>query len=112
MSLDKLTAKFQSALSEAQSIALGQDHGFIEPEHLMKALLEQNGGSVYALLTKAKVNVGVLKKNLDDAIGRLPKVSGMGGEIHVSNQLAKLLNLTDKLAQKHGDAYISSEFFV
>ncbi|MCX7114732.1 MAG: ATP-dependent chaperone ClpB [Gammaproteobacteria bacterium] len=112
MSLDKLTAKFQSALSEAQSIALGQDHGFIEPEHLMKALLEQSGGSVYALLTKANVKVGTLKKSVDEALTRMPKVSGIGGDIHLSNQLAKLLNLTDKLAQKQGDAYISSEFFI
>lgn len=112
MRIDKLTAKFQTALSDAQSLALGKDNGFIEPEHLMKALIEQADGSVRPLLMKAKVDVASLRTQLDDAIERLPKVSGTGGEIHVSNTLNRLLNLTDKYAQQHGDSYISSEFFV
>lgn len=109
---DKLTAKFQMALSDAQSLALGRDNGFIEPEHLMKALLDQSDGSARALLTKAKVNISAFTNQLDEALNRLPKVSGMGGDVHVSNGLNRLLNMTDKLAQQHGDSYISSDFFI
>ena len=112
MRMDKLTAKFQMALSDAQSLALGQDNGFIEPEHVMKALLDQEGGSCRPLLGKAGVNVPLFQSRLDEAIGKLAKVSGMGGDVHISNALNRLLNLTDKLAQQKKDAYISTELFV
>ncbi|NIL94521.1 MAG: ATP-dependent chaperone ClpB [Woeseiaceae bacterium] len=112
MRLDKLTSKFQIALAEAQSLAVGQDHQFVEPAHVMVALLDQQGGTVRGLLTKAGVNVNLLRSQLGDAVDRLPKVEGTGGDVHMSNDLGKLLNLTDKLAQKRGDQYISSELFV
>jgi ATP-dependent Clp protease ATP-binding subunit ClpB len=112
MRLDKLTSKFQMALADAQSLAVGQDHQFIEPSHLMVALLDQQGGSVRGLLTKAGANVNLLRSQLGDAIDRLPKVEGAGGDVHFSNDLGKLFNITDKLAQKRDDQYISSELFV
>ncbi|PWY56224.1 ATP-dependent chaperone ClpB [Legionella qingyii] len=112
MRMDKLTSKFQIALADAQSLALGRDNGFIEPEHLMKALLDQQGGSCRPLLSKAGVNIPLLRTLLDQALDKLPKVSGMGGDIHISNGLNRLLNLTDKLAQQKKDNFISSELFV
>ncbi|MDM7322910.1 MAG: ATP-dependent chaperone ClpB [Gammaproteobacteria bacterium] len=112
MRMDKLTAKFQQALAEAQSIAVGRDHQFIEPIHLLAALLDQEGGSVRALLQFAEVNVNQLRSQLHEALERLPKVSGVAGDVHVSNDLARLLNVTDKLAQQRKDAYISSELFL
>ena len=112
MRMDKLTSKFQVALADAQSLAVGQDHQFIEPAHLMVALLDQQGGSVRGLLTKAGGNVNLLRSQLGDQIDRLPKVEGSAGEVHLSNDLGKLLNMTDKLAQKRDDQYISSELFV
>ncbi len=112
MRLDKLTSKFQMALAEAQSLAVGQDHQFIEPAHLMVALLDQQGGTVRGLLTKAGANVNLLRSQLGDAIDRLPKVTGAGGDVHVGNDLARLFNLTDKLAQEREDQYVSSELFV
>ncbi len=111
MRLDKLTSKFQIALAEAQSLAVGQDHQFVEPVHVMVALVDQQGGGVRGLLTKAGVNVNLLRSQLGDAINRLPKVEGAGGDLHVSNELSKLFNLTDKLAQERNDQYISSELF-
>lgn len=112
MRMDKLTTKFQEALADAQSLALGKDHQFIEPIHVMIALLDQEGGSIRPLLAKAGVNVAQLRSELGKALDRLPTVQGVGGEVHISNELARVLNLTDKLAQKRGDAYISSELFV
>ncbi len=112
MRLDKLTSKFQMALADAQSLAIGRDHQYIEPAHLMVALLDQQGGSVRGLLTKAGANVNLLRSQLGEAIDRLPKVEGAGGDVHLSNDLNKLLNLTDKLAQERHDQYISSELFV
>jgi ATP-dependent Clp protease ATP-binding subunit ClpB len=112
MRFDKLTSKFQMALSDAQSLALGRDNSFIEPAHLMKALLDQEGGTVRPLLTQANVNMHKLRSKVNDALDRLPTVEGSGGEIHISNDLNNLLNLTDKLAQKRNDQYISSELFV
>src|SRR6188474_2887519 len=112
MRQDKLTSKFQIALADAQSMALGRDHQFIEPAHLMLALLDQEGGSVRPLLDKAGANLNALRSQLGQALDRLSTVEGTGGEVHFSNDLAKLLNLTDKLAQKRGDQYISSELFV
>lgn len=110
--MDKLTAKFQLALADAQSLALGKDHNFIESEHVMKALLDQSGGSCRPLLSKANVNLPLLHTLLDQALDKLPKVSGTGGEIHISNALSRLLNLTDKLAQQRKDSYIASELFI
>jgi ATP-dependent Clp protease ATP-binding subunit ClpB len=112
MRIDKLTSKFQLALADAQSMALGRDHQFIEPMHLMLALLDQQGGSVRSLLDKAGANLNALRSQLGQALDRLPKVEGTGGEVHLSNDLDKLLNITDKLAQKRGDQYIASELFV
>ncbi|MGB5332158.1 MAG: ATP-dependent chaperone ClpB [Woeseiaceae bacterium] len=112
MRLDKLTSKFQMALADAQSLAVGQDHQFIEPAHVMVALLDQQGGSGRGLLTKAGVNVNLLRSQLGDVIDRLPKVEGAGGDVHIGSDLTKLFNLTDKLAQQRDDQYISSELFV
>jgi len=112
MRMDKLTSKFQMALADAQSLALGQDHQFIEPVHLMIALLDQEGGSVRHLLTQADVNVNLLRSQLGEALDKLPQVEGAGGDVHISNDLSRLLNMTDKLAQKRKDQYISSELFV
>ncbi|XSG85328.1 MAG: ATP-dependent chaperone ClpB [Methylohalobius sp. ZOD2] len=112
MRMDKLTTQFQEALSDAQSLALGKDHQFIEPVHAMIALLDQEGGTVRPLLTKAGANVNQLRTELGKQLDRFPTVEGTGGEVVVSNALGRLLNLTDKLAQKRGDSYISSELFV
>jgi len=112
MRMDKLTSKFQMALADAQSLALGRDHQFIEPAHLMMALLDQQGGTVRPLLEKSGAKVSLLRSRLGEALDRLAKVEGSGGEVHVSNDLSKLLNLTDKIAQKRGDQYISSEIFI
>jgi ATP-dependent Clp protease ATP-binding subunit ClpB len=112
MRMDKLTSKFQLALADAQSLALGRDHQFIEPLHLMTALLDQEGGSVRHILDRAGTNVNLLRSQLGDALDRLPRVEGEAGEVHVSNDLNKLLNVTDKIAQKRGDQYIPSELFL
>ncbi len=112
MRMDKLTSKFQLALADAQSLAVGLDHQFIEPVHLMVALLDQQGGTVRGLLTKAGANVNLLRSQLGDAIDRLPRVEGAGGDVHLGNDLGKLFNITDKLAQQRKDQYISSELFV
>jgi ATP-dependent Clp protease ATP-binding subunit ClpB len=110
--MDKLTSKFQMALAEAQSLAVGLDHQFIEPAHVMIALLDQQGSSVRGLLAKSGVNVNLLRSQLGVALDRMPKVEGTGGEVHISNGLSRLLNITDKLAQKRNDQYVSSELFV
>ncbi|MCC5791842.1 MAG: ATP-dependent chaperone ClpB [Legionellaceae bacterium] len=112
MRMDKLTSKFQLALADAQSLAVGRDHNFIEPEHVLKALLDQDGGSTRPLLGKAGVNLAQLRNLLEQALNKLPQVSGTGGDIHISNTLGKLLNLTDKISQQHKDQYISSEMFL
>lgn len=113
MRTDKLTSKFQMALQEAQSLALGKDHQIIEPVHLMIALLDQKGGSTRGLLTNANVNVNQLRSSLGDALDRLPTVSGGdAGEVSISSSLGKLFNVTEKLAQKRNDQYISSELFL
>ncbi len=112
MRMDKLTSKFQLALSDAQSLAVGRDHQFIEPAHVMAALLDQEGGTVRPLLAQADVNVNLLRSQLDEALDRLPRVEGTGGDVQISNALSRLLNLTDKLAQQRKDTYISSELFV
>jgi ATP-dependent Clp protease ATP-binding subunit ClpB len=110
--MDKLTTKFQQALADAQSLAVGRDHQYIEPVHLMAALLDQQGGTARPLLEKSGVNVAKLRSELSGALERLPKVEGAGGEVLLGNDLNKLLNVTDKLAQQRGDQFISSELFV
>jgi ATP-dependent Clp protease ATP-binding subunit ClpB len=111
MRMDKLTSKFQMALADAQSLAVGRDHQYIEPAHLMVALLDQQGGGLRHLLDKAGVNVNRLRSRLGEALDRLPTVQGTPGEVHLSRDLDRLLNVTDKLAQQRGDQYISSELF-
>ncbi|MBS1211494.1 MAG: clpB, partial [Proteobacteria bacterium] len=112
MRMDKLTSKFQMALADAQSLALGRDHQFIEPLHVMMALLDQEGGTVRPLLGQAGGNVNQLRVALAERLDRMPKVEGVGGDVQISNDLSRLLNLTDKLAQKRGDKFITSEIFV
>ncbi|MDJ0740708.1 MAG: Clp protease N-terminal domain-containing protein, partial [Gammaproteobacteria bacterium] len=112
MRMDRLTSKFQMALGDAQSLAVGRDHQFIEPVHLLTALLDQEGGTVRHLLAQSDVNVNQLRSMLGDALDRLPSVQGAAGDVHVSNDLGRLLNQTDKLAQQRKDQYISSELFV
>jgi len=112
MRMDRLTSKFQMALADAQSLAVGRDNQFIEPAHVLLALVDQQGGAIRPLLDKAGVNVDVLRSSLLKAIDGLPKVEGAPGEVHLSNDLGRLLNVTDKLAQQKGDQYISSELFV
>ncbi|WP_224653591.1 ATP-dependent chaperone ClpB [Pectobacterium versatile] len=112
MRLDRLTNKFQLALADAQSLALGRDHQFIEPLHLMSALLHQDSGTVGPLLTVAGANLNHLKAEIDQAIMRLPQVEGTDGDVQPSNELVRALNMCDKLAQKRGDTFISSELFV
>ena len=112
MRMDKLTSKLQIALADAQSLALGRDNQFIEPVHLMIALLNQQGGSVRHLLAKAGANVNLLRSQLGEAVDRLVQVEGTPGEVHISNELNRLLNVMDKLAQDRGDQFITSELFV
>ena len=109
MRMDKLKNQLQLALADAESVALGRDHNFIEPVHLLSALLEQSGGASRPLLQKAGVDLAGLTSGVKDAIEALPRVSGTGGDVHMSNDLGRILNLSDKLAQQTGDAYISSE---
>jgi ATP-dependent Clp protease ATP-binding subunit ClpB len=110
--MDKLTTKFQQALADAQSLAVGRDHQFIDPAHVMLALLDSQGGTVRPLLVKAGVDTNRLRSELGSLLDRLARVEGNAGDVQVSNDLQRLLNVTDKLAQKRGDQFISSELFV
>ncbi len=112
MRMDKLTSRFQQALADAQSLAVGRDHNMIEPAHLLVALLDQQGGGTRPLLAQAGVNVPVLRERLGEALDKLPKVTGQAGQLSVGNDLGRLLNVTDKLAQQRGDAFIASELFL
>src|SRR6201984_2718344 len=112
MRMDKLTSRFQQALADAQSLALGRDHQFMEPAHVMLAMLDATGGSLRPLLIKAGADVNKLRAGVLALLDGLPKVEGTPGDIHISNDLNRLLNVTDKLAQQRGDQYISSELFV
>ncbi len=112
MRMDKMTSKFQQALADAQSLAVGRDHQFIEPAHLMTALLDQEGGTVRHLLAQSDVNVNLLRSRLGELLDQVPQVQGAAGDVHISNDLGRLLNVTDKLAQQRKDSYISSELFV
>ena len=112
MRMDKLTARFQQALGEAQSLAVGMDHALLEPEHVMVALLDQEGGGIRGLLARAGAEVNSLRSALGEKLDGLPKVSGQAGQINLSNDTGRVLNLTDKIARDRGDAYIASELFV
>ncbi|HWG11603.1 MAG TPA: ATP-dependent chaperone ClpB [Rhodanobacteraceae bacterium] len=112
MRTDKLTSRFQQALSDAQSLAVGRDNNMLEPAHVLAALLDQQGGSTAPLLAQAGINVPLLRREVGEILGRLPSVSGQEGNINVSNELTRLLNLTDKLAQQRGDQFIASELFL
>ncbi|MFW2374305.1 MAG: ATP-dependent chaperone ClpB [Gammaproteobacteria bacterium] len=110
--MDRLTSKFQAALAEAQSLAVGRDHQFIEPVHMLLALLDQDGGTARHLLTLAGANVNGLRSRLGEELEHLPQVEGNAGEVHISNDLGRLLNVADKFAQQHKDQYLSSEIFL
>jgi ATP-dependent Clp protease ATP-binding subunit ClpB len=112
MRIDKFTSKFQQALSDAQSLAVGRDHSLIEPAHLLLALIDQQGGNSLPVLRQAGVNLPVLKQKLSEALDQLPKVSGQDGQVSVGNELSRLLNQTDKLAQQHQDQFIASEWYL
>ncbi len=112
MRMDKLTSRFQQSLADAQSLAVGREQQFIEPAHVLLALIDSQGGSVQPLLVKAGADVNRLRAGLGAALERLPKVEGTPGEVHVSNDLNRIFNVTDKLAQQRGDQFISSEMFV
>ncbi|HNM63740.1 MAG TPA: ATP-dependent chaperone ClpB, partial [Accumulibacter sp.] len=112
MRFDKLTSKFQQALADAQSLAIGQDNQMIEPQHLLLALLQQDDAATASLLARAGVNVPPLRASLSQAVGRLPKVQGHGGEVQIGRDLSNLLNLTEREAQKRGDQFIASELFL
>jgi len=112
MQIDKLTSKFQEALAAAQSMAVGKDHQFIEPAHLMLALLQQQSGTVKPLLAQSGVNITAYQAELENQLSRMAQVEGGSGDIHISQDLNRLLNQTDKLAQKRQDQFISSELFV
>ena len=112
MRMDKLTSRFQQSLADAQSLALGRDHQFLEPAHVMLAMLDGAGGSVRPLLLKAGADINKLRAGLLGLLDTLPKVEGTPGDIHVSNDLNRVLNVTDKLAQQRGDQFISSELLV
>ncbi|WP_371195751.1 ATP-dependent chaperone ClpB [Glaciecola sp. SC05] len=112
MRLDKFTSKFQLAISDAQSLALGRDNQYIEPVHLMSALLNQQGGSIRPLFDQTKVNVNSLRSALAEAIDKLPKIQGFGGDVQLGRDTIKLLNVSDKISQQRKDDYITSEVFV
>ena len=112
MRMDRLTSKFQEALSDAQSLAVGRDHQFIEPVHLMLALLDQQGGTIRPLFSHAGVNINLMRSQLAELLEKQARVEGIGGDVHISNALGKLLNVTDKLAQERKDQFVSSELFV
>lgn len=112
MRLDRFTSKFQLAISDAQSLALGRDHQYIEPVHLMVALLNQDSGSIRPILLDASIEGSALRSKLNKELEKIPQVTGIGGDIQLSNGLISLLNLCDKIAQKRKDKYISSEIFL
>jgi len=112
MRTDKFTSHFQKALADAQSLAVGREHNIIEPQHLLAALLEQSGSSTRALLSQSGVNVPLLRERLGQALTKLPIVSGQDGNLAMGNDLIRLLNIADKLAQQHGDQFIASEWFL
>ncbi|MEN1971414.1 ATP-dependent chaperone ClpB [Luteimonas sp. MJ204] len=112
MRMDKLTSRFQQALADAQSLAVGRDHNLIEPAHVLVALLDESGGGSGPLLAQSGVNVPLLRERLGEILEKLPRVSGQAGQVSLGNDLGRLLNVTDKLAQQRGDGFIASELFL
>ncbi len=112
MRMDKLTSKFQLALADAQSLAVGRDHQFIEPVHVLAAMFQQDGGSVRPLLARVGVAEKALSDKLNEALTELPQVQGQAGEVHLSQQTGRIINVADKLAQERGDSFISSDLFL
>src|SRR3989338_2927834 len=112
MRMDQMTSKLQAALADAQSLAVGHDNNFIEPVHLVAALLDQKGGSVRTLLSQTGFNIDDLRSRLQQLIDKLPKVEGNAGDVALSNELGRLMNQADKLAQKNGDKFVSSEAII
>ncbi|MCU7836998.1 MAG: ATP-dependent chaperone ClpB [gamma proteobacterium symbiont of Taylorina sp.] len=112
MRMDKLTSKFQQAIADAQSLAVGRDHQFIESIHVMTALLDQEGGTVRHLLTQSNININLLRSRLAKALEEMASIENFSGDMQVSVELTRLLNLTDKLSQQRKDQFVSSELFV
>ncbi|MGO2474476.1 MAG: Clp protease N-terminal domain-containing protein, partial [Vibrio litoralis] len=112
MRFDKFTSKFQLAISDAQSLALGRDHQFIEPVHLMQALLNQDGSTIRPIFTMLGIDATQLRSKVAQELDKLPKVTGIGGDVQASKSLGNLLNVCDKIAQQRKDSYISSELFL
>ncbi|MGO1232142.1 MAG: ATP-dependent chaperone ClpB [Marinobacter sp.] len=112
MRIDKLTSKLQTALADAQSIAVGKDHNFIEPVHLMQALMDQQGGSIKPLLKQIGVEPGRVRQAIAKEIENLPEVKGSAGDVSMSNDMGRLFNISDKLAQQRGDQFVSSELML
>ncbi|PIV71475.1 MAG: type VI secretion system ATPase TssH, partial [Rhodocyclales bacterium CG17_big_fil_post_rev_8_21_14_2_50_68_7] len=112
MRFDKLTTRFQQALADAQSMAVGRENGYIEPQHLAAALIDQSDGGSASLLERAGARVQALRAALEKSIGRLPRVEGTGGEVQIGRDLGNLLNIADREAQKRGDQFIASEMFL
>jgi len=112
MRMDKLTSKFQLALSDAQSLAVGKDHQFIEPTHVLAAMFQQDGGSVRPLLARVGVQDKALSDLLNEALTKMPQVQGQAGEVHLSQQTSRIVNVADKLSQQRGDSFISSDLFL
>src|SRR5690606_16487535 len=109
MRIDRFTNQLQSALADAQSLAVGQDHTAIEPAHLLSALLSQQGSSVRPMLSQAGFNIPAVQKAIGDKLESLPRIQNPTGDVNVSQHLARLLNLADKRAQQQGDQFLSSE---
>ena len=112
MRQDKLTTKLQEAIADAHSLAVGNDNQYVDPVHLLTALLQQNDGSTKSLLQRAGVNVNKLAGSLRTAVDRLPKVSGTGGDVQIGRELMNVLNLADREAQKRNDQFIASEMIL
>jgi len=112
MNPEKLTSKFKSALNDAQSLALAKEHQFIESTHLLLAMMDQSGGSITPLLTQSGVNAPALRELLNKELNNMPSVSGINGDVQISNELGKLLNFSEQLAQKNNDSFVASEMFL
>jgi len=112
MRIDRFTNKLQTAVADAQSLAVGRDNNVIDPLHLLSAMLDQQGSSITPLLSQAGANVQALRAQVQQALDKLPTVQGASGEVHMSNDMGRVFNIADKLSQQNKDAYISSELVV
>ena len=112
MRMDKLTSKFQLAVADAQSMAVGKDHQFIEPIHILAAMLQQDGGSVRPLLARVGAQDRVIQQGVEKALSSMAQVQGQAGEVHLSQLTSRLFNVADKLSQTRGDSFISSDLFL